>query len=107
MLTARIRTTQQKQAIKDTFNKVARPLTVQEVLAMAQDLCPGLGVATVYRAVNRLAKSLPTRFSFRRSSLEVDDVLDDHNNTKVSRGFRHSMGDIAAVESNEGSTNTA
>jgi len=58
------------------------------------------------RIMNRLVKSLPTRFSFRRSSLEVDDVLGDHNDTKVSRGFRHSMGDIAA-ESNEGSTNTA
>jgi hypothetical protein len=58
------------------------------------------------RIMNRLVKSLPTRFSFRRSSLEVDDVLDDHNDTKVSRGFRHSTGYIAA-ESNEGSTNTA
>jgi len=59
------------------------------------------------RIMNRLVKSLPTRFSFRRSSLEVDDVLDDHNDTKVSRGFRHSTGDIGAAESNEGSTNTA
>lgn len=59
------------------------------------------------RIMNRLVKSLPTRFSFRRSSLEVDDVLDEGNDPKVqSRGFRHSMGDIAA-ESNEGSTNTA
>ena len=57
MLTARIRTTQQKQAIKGTFTTVERPLTVQEVLAMAQDQCPGLGVATVYRAVNRLVQS--------------------------------------------------
>jgi len=58
------------------------------------------------RIMNRLVKSLPTRFSFRRSSLEVDGVLDEGNDPKVSRGFRHSMGDIAA-ESNEGSTNTA
>jgi len=49
------------------------------------------------RIMNRLVKSLPTRFSFRRSSLEANDVLDEENDPKVSRGFRHSMGDIAAV----------
>ena len=53
------------------------------------------------RIMNRLVKSLPTRFSFRRSSLEVNDVLDEENDPKVSRGFRHSTGDIAAAaESN-------
>ena len=47
--------------------------------------------------MNRLVKSLPTRFSFRRSSLEANDVLDEENDPKVSRGFRHSMGDIAEL----------
>lgn len=51
------RTTQQKQVIQATFDRINRPLTVQEVHAIARDECLGLGVATVYRAVRRLADS--------------------------------------------------
>ena len=54
---AKGRTTQQKRAVQATFDWVNRPLTAQEVHAIAQDDCPGLGVATVYRAVRRLVKN--------------------------------------------------
>ena len=53
----KVRTTQQKRAIEAIFNDSFRPLTVQELHALAEDSCPGLGVATVYRAVNRLVES--------------------------------------------------
>ena len=53
---AKVRTTQQKRAIEAIFNSSSRPLTVPELHALAADSCPGLGVATVYRAVNRLVK---------------------------------------------------
>ena len=34
-----------------------RPLTVPELQALAAQECPGIGVATVYRTVNRLLES--------------------------------------------------
>jgi Fur family ferric uptake transcriptional regulator len=48
------RNTQQRQAIIAVFEKARRPLTVQEVLELAQKRCPGLGIATVYRNLKAL-----------------------------------------------------
>lgn len=48
------RNTQQRQAIIAAFNKTKRPLSVQEVLELAQKRCPGLGIATVYRNLKAL-----------------------------------------------------
>lgn len=48
------RNTQQRQAIFAVFEKSKRPLSVQEVLELAQKRCPGLGVATVYRNLRAL-----------------------------------------------------
>ena len=51
---ARERNTVQKQAIVATFAQHSRPLTVTELHTMATSRCASLGIATVYRAVNRL-----------------------------------------------------
>lgn len=48
------RNTQQRQAILHTFEKARRPLSVNEVLELAQQRCPGLGIATVYRNLKAL-----------------------------------------------------
>jgi len=56
-MTTKQRSTQQKQAITNAFDTAQRPLTVPEVHGIATGNCPGLGVATVYRAVNRLVDS--------------------------------------------------
>lgn len=48
------RNTQQKQAILKAFEKVDRPLAIQEILELAQKDCPGLGIATIYRNVKGL-----------------------------------------------------
>jgi Fur family ferric uptake transcriptional regulator len=51
------RTTQQKRALLNAFELNERPLTVSELQEIAGKECPGIGVATVYRTVNRLLES--------------------------------------------------
>ena len=53
-MSVKTRRTQQKESIERAFSGSKRPLTVPEVHNLAIEFCPGLGVATVYRAVNRL-----------------------------------------------------
>ena len=51
------RATKQKQVITDVLAQAERPLTVPELLSLGQNLLPKLGVATVYREINRLCES--------------------------------------------------
>ncbi len=46
------RKTNQRQAIRDALAEAGRPLSIPEVHMAAQEAVPGLGSATVYRAVN-------------------------------------------------------
>lgn len=48
------RNTQQRQAILNAFDKAERPLSIQEILELAQGECPGLGIATIYRNIKAL-----------------------------------------------------
>ena len=48
------RRTAQRDAIRATFTANDRPLKPEEVLALAQDVVPGMGAATVYRNLRRL-----------------------------------------------------
>jgi Fur family ferric uptake transcriptional regulator len=48
------RKTRQRQAISDVFEGSTRPLSPREVLAAARKQIPQLGMATVYRAINKL-----------------------------------------------------
>ena len=66
------RRTSQREAIKEVFQTADRPLSTPEVLAAAQALRPGLGIATVYRTLKLLIRdgwldtvrlpSLPPRY---------------------------------------------
>ena len=49
-----IRVTQQRDAIRQVMSKVGRPLSTQEIFALARREVPGLGIATVYRTINYL-----------------------------------------------------
>jgi Fur family ferric uptake transcriptional regulator len=51
------RTTQQKVAIEQAFEQCPRPLAVAEVHQIATKACDTLGIATVYRAINRLVQN--------------------------------------------------
>jgi Fur family transcriptional regulator, ferric uptake regulator len=48
------RHTTQRDAIRGAFAAADRPLGPREVLELAQGELPGLGIATVYRNINRL-----------------------------------------------------
>lgn len=48
------RRTDQKAAIRRAIEQAERPLTAQEICELAQEECPGLGIATVYRNVKSL-----------------------------------------------------
>lgn len=45
------RSTNQRAAVRAAIERADRPLSPPEILALAQDDQPGLGIATVYRAV--------------------------------------------------------
>lgn len=51
------RNTRQKQAVTQVIQQAGRPLTIQEVLAQGQEILPALGLATVYREINRLQEA--------------------------------------------------
>lgn len=50
------RKTRQRDAIRSVFSRSERPLAPLEVLAEAQQEVAGLGIATVYRALNSLVE---------------------------------------------------
>jgi Fur family ferric uptake transcriptional regulator len=50
------RDTRQKRAIRDVFERTARPLSTDEVFEGAQAASEGLGIATVYRSIKSLVE---------------------------------------------------
>lgn len=50
------RNTRQRAAIRRAFDDARRPLGPQEVLDLAQPYAPGLGIATVYRALKSMVE---------------------------------------------------
>lgn len=50
------RSTPQRQAIRDALASAGRPLSPQELLGLAQDEIPKLGMATVYRTLSLLVE---------------------------------------------------
>jgi len=48
------RSTKQRTAIQQAMTQADRPLAPQEVLELAQATLPGLGIATVYRALKAI-----------------------------------------------------
>lgn len=49
-----MRNTKQKQCIQRILKNAKGPLSIQEILAEGQLTLPGLGIATVYRAIGAL-----------------------------------------------------
>ncbi|MEM7355222.1 MAG: transcriptional repressor [Acidobacteriota bacterium] len=50
------RRTQQRDAIRKAFEDNPRPLGPQEILDLALETAPGLGIATVYRTVKKFLR---------------------------------------------------
>jgi Fur family transcriptional regulator, ferric uptake regulator len=53
-MTTQTRDTRQRRAVRQVFETAERPLGPHEVLALAGEEVPGLGIATVYRAIRAL-----------------------------------------------------
>jgi Fur family ferric uptake transcriptional regulator len=51
------RRTRQRQALTDVLERAERPLSIEELFEAASRRIEGLGVATVYRAVNSLLET--------------------------------------------------
>ncbi|MBY0491082.1 MAG: transcriptional repressor [Gemmatimonadaceae bacterium] len=51
------RNTKQRDAIREVFERTARPLGPTEVLEAGRAQVAGLGIATVYRTINSLVES--------------------------------------------------
>jgi Fur family ferric uptake transcriptional regulator len=51
------RQTRQREAIRNAFDEERRPLSPDEVLALAQRRVPQMGIATVYRTISALVAS--------------------------------------------------
>ncbi|MHC4449019.1 MAG: Fur family transcriptional regulator [Planctomycetota bacterium] len=52
-----LRSTQQREAIREALQAAAGPLLPEELLSEAQDACPSLGQATVYRALRQMEEA--------------------------------------------------
>ena len=52
-----LRSTQQREAIREALQAAAGPLLPEELLARAQAACPSLGQATVYRALRQMEEA--------------------------------------------------
>ena len=52
-----LRSTQQREAIREVLVAAAGPLLPEELLNEAQDACPSLGQATVYRALRQMEEA--------------------------------------------------
>ncbi|MCA9796816.1 MAG: transcriptional repressor, partial [Candidatus Eremiobacteraeota bacterium] len=49
-----MRSTRQRDAIRQAIEEAGRPVAADEILALAQNHVPRLGMATVYRAIRDL-----------------------------------------------------
>ncbi|MCZ2157089.1 MAG: transcriptional repressor [Bryobacterales bacterium] len=53
-MSAAVRNTKQRRAIRDVFLEAKRPLAPEEVCELSQKKVDGLGIATVYRTIRTL-----------------------------------------------------
>lgn len=75
------RKTRQREAIRNVFIRVGRPLGPQEILEHAKQDVPGLGIATVYRTIKGLVEEgwlAPIEIPGQSTCYEAAD-LDHHH----------------------------
>ena len=74
------RSTKQRAAIRDALQAADRPLLAIEVLAMAQQSVPSLGIATVYRTLKALVE---------QESLQVVELPGENPRFEFAHGHHH------------------
>lgn len=76
------RRTRQRDTIKAVLERANRPLDIREVLARARRRVPRLGIATVYRTINRLLGEgaiVPVEIPGRPVSYELANLGHHHH----------------------------
>jgi len=73
------RNTRQRKIIQEVFSKECRPLSPQEVLLLAQEDLPGLGIATVYRTIRKLQEDLTLASVDLPGSTQRYEIRQDHH----------------------------
>ena len=76
------RRTRQRDTIKAVLERANRPLDIREVLARARRRVPRLGIATVYRTINRLLSEgaiVPVEIPGRPVSYELANLGHHHH----------------------------
>jgi Fur family transcriptional regulator, ferric uptake regulator len=76
------RQTQQRDAIWNAFEATGRPMSPQEVLELAQQAVPGLGLSTVYRNLRKLEEEqriVPVHVPGQPDRYETSKAASDHH----------------------------
>lgn len=77
-----MRKTKQRQAIQRVFAESEHPLSPEDVLSLASAYAPGLGIATVYRALKALTESGTLKvvdIPGQQSRYEMADLAHHHH----------------------------
>lgn len=74
------RSTKQRAAIREALQSADRPLLATEVLAVAQQTVPSLGIATVYRTLKVLVE---------QESLQVVELPGENPRFEFAHGHHH------------------
>ncbi len=73
------RNTQQRQVIESILKKTGRPLLPKEILALAQQDLPSLGIATVFRALKALVSEGSVNTVYIGDESPRYEVTKDHH----------------------------
>lgn len=74
------RSTKQRAAIRDALKAADRPLLASEVLTLAKQAVPSLGIATVYRTLKALVE---------QESLQVVELPGENPRFEFTHGHHH------------------
>jgi Fur family ferric uptake transcriptional regulator len=74
------RSTKQREAIRQALQAADRPLLASEVLVLAQQTVPSLGIATVYRTIKALVE---------QESLQVVELPGENPRFEFAHGHHH------------------
>ncbi|HEY5334840.1 MAG TPA: transcriptional repressor [Mycobacteriales bacterium] len=85
-LTVDVRSTPQRRAVLDVIDRATDHPTAAEVLERVNEVLPGVGAATVYRALGRLVDAGQiAEFCFGSSATRYDRNVDHHEHLICDR----------------------
>lgn len=93
-MTAQIRNTRQKNAIREAFKQADRPLSPEEVLLLAQKQVEGVSIATIYRNIAALLETrwlTPVQIPGASTRYEVAGKAHHHHFQCMVCGATHEL----------------